>query len=110
MIDFEDFQKVKLIVATILKAENLDRAKKPAYKVELDCGEFGIKLSSAQITNYTIEELIGKQVLVCVNLKPRNIAGFLSEVLITGFYQEDGSVILSSIDSKGVIKNGSRLG
>jgi tRNA-binding protein len=110
MIDFEDFDKITLIAATILEVNIFEKAKKPAYKVKLDCGEYGIKSSSAQITNYSSEELIGRQVVVCVNLKPRNIAGFLSEVLITGFFQENGNCILTTIDEKGAIKNGSRLG
>ncbi len=110
LIEFSDFSKVIFCSATILEILDFDRAKKPTYKVKLDCGSYGIKWSSAQITNYSKDELTGKQVAVCVNLKPRNIAGFISEVLITGFYQDNGNVILTSIDSKGEIENGSRLG
>lgn len=68
-----------------------------------------IKSSSAQITNYSIQELIRKKVIACINLVPGNIAGFLSEALITGFYNEEGKCILSIIDFKGEIKDGTRL-
>lgn len=110
LIEFADFAKIKLCLATIIDAQDFARAKKPAYKITLDCGIFGVKQSSAQITQYSKAELLGKQVIACVNLKPRNIAGFISECLITGFYQNDGSVILATVDSKGTIPNGSILG
>jgi tRNA-binding protein len=110
LIDFEDFEKIVFICATILEVSPFKRAKKPSYIIKLDCGEYGMKFSSAQITNYSLEELIGKQVVVVLNLKPRNIAGFNSEVLITGFYTKDGECILTSIDKKEKIMNGSRLG
>lgn len=95
-IDIKDFQKVILKVGTIIKVENFAEARKPSYKIWLDFGSDVIKKSSAQITdNYTINELIGKQVICVTNLKPRQIGNFMSEILITGFPDDKGNVILA---------------
>lgn len=109
MATFEDFMKLDIHVGTILKAEEFKKAKKPAYKLEIDFGkEIGIKRSSAQITNlYTPEELIGKQILAVVNFPQKQIADFLSEVLVLGTYSKDG-VILITPDKKA--SNGDKLG
>ena len=107
-ISFEHFQGVELRIGTILTAEPFPKARKPAYKLSVDLGELGVKTSSAQITDrYTTSELIGKQVLCVTNLKPRNIAGFESQVLVTGFYNLDNHVILASCDLP--LPNGARL-
>lgn len=109
MINFEDFEKVNLRSGTIIKAEEFPRAKKPAYKVWVDFGsEIGIKQTSAQITtHYTPCSLIGRQVVGCINLPPKNIGGFLSEFLLVGFPDEKGAVCLLTVDP--IVPNGMKL-
>ena len=100
MITIKDFQKLDIRVGTIIKAEINTKAKKPAYKLEVDLGELGIKKSSAQITEiYKPNDLIDKQVLAIVNLPSRQIANTISEVLILGTYSKEG-VILITPDKK----------
>ncbi len=86
MASFDDFMKLDIRVGTILSAKNFEKARKPAYQLEVDFGEeLGVKRSSAQITQqYAPEELVGKQVLAVVNFPPRQIANFFSEVLVLG--------------------------
>ena len=109
MATFEDFMKLDIRVGTIVKAEEFKKARKPAYKLKIDFGEEkGIRKSSAQITNlYAPEELIGKQILAIVNFPQKQIADFLSEVLVLGTYSKDG-VILITPDKKA--NNGDKLG
>lgn len=91
-IDLEDFKKIDFRVGTVLRVEVFEKARKPAYQVWVDLGpELGIKKSSAQLTvHYSPEELLGKQVLCICNLAPRQVADFMSEVLITGFTSVEG--------------------
>lgn len=109
IITYEDFSRVELRSGTVVKAEPFPRAQKPAYKVWVDFGsDIGIKQTSAQITkHYTLEGLIGHQVIGCVNLAPRNIAGFMSEFLLVGFSDEQGAVCLATTDPR--VPNGHKL-
>ena len=109
MASFDDFMKLDIRVGTIVTAQPFLKARKSAYQLTVDFGEeLGIKKSSAQITDhYTPEDLIGKQVLAVVNFPPRQIADFMSEVLVLGTYSE-GGVILITPDKK--VKNGDKLG
>lgn len=109
MATFDDFMKLDIRVGTIVSAKNFEKARKPAYQLEVDLGqELGIKRSSAQITDhYRPEELIGKQVLAVVNFPPRQIANFFSEILVLGTYSE-GGVVLIKPDKP--VKNGDKLG
>ena len=109
MATFDDFMKLDIRVGTIVSAKNFEKARKPAYQLEVDMGqELGIKRSSAQITDhYSPEELVGKQVLAVVNFPPRQIANFFSEILVLGTYSE-GGVVLIRPDKP--VKNGDKLG
>lgn len=108
MAVFDDFQKLDIRVGTIISAKNFEKARRPAYQLEIDFGDLGIKRSSAQITElYSLEELPGKQVLAVVNFPPRQIANFFSEVLVLGTYSE-GGVVLIKPDKP--VKNGDKLG
>ena len=109
LASFEDFMKLDIRTGTILSAKPFEKARKPAYQLELDFGpELGVRRSSAQITQqYTPEELVGKQVLAVVNFPPRQIANFFSEVLVLGTYSE-GGVVLITPDKP--IQNGDKLG
>jgi tRNA-binding protein len=109
MATFDDFMKLDIRVGTIISAKVFEKARKPAYQLEVDFGEeLGVKRSSAQITDhYTPESLIGKQVLAVVNFPPRQIANFMSEILVLGTYSKDG-VVLITPDKP--VKNGDKLG
>ena len=92
-ISYDDFEKVEMRVGEIIEVQDFPRARNPSYKVRVNFGaEIGEKWSSAQITRYSKEELIGKQVIAVVNFSPKNIAGFMSECLILGAAMDDGSV------------------
>ncbi len=108
-IDIEDFSRIDLRVGTIIAAEVFGKARKPAYKIWIDLGpELGVKKSSAQVTDlYLPGDLIGRQVLCVCNLKPRQIADFISEVLVTGFSSKEGGIVLASPERN--VPNGSKL-
>jgi tRNA-binding protein len=108
-ITWQDFEKVELRAGTIVRVEDFLKARKPAYKIWVDLGEeVGIKRSSAQLTKrYSKEELLGKQVICVTNFPPKQVADFISEVLVTGFVLPDGEVILAQ--SERLVPNGTLL-
>jgi len=107
-ISWDDFEKVELRVGTILEAFEFPEARRPAYKVKVDFGEFGIKMSSAQITkHYTLAELSGRQIVAVTNFPKKQIGKFMSEFLVTGFADENGDIVLTAVERK--VPNGSKL-
>ncbi len=109
VIHWDDFQKVELRVGTVTAVDHFPEARKPAWKLTVDFGpEFGTRRSSAQITDlYTAEKILGKQIVAVTNFAPKQIGPFMSECLVTGFVQEDGSVVLAVPDQP--VGNGLRL-
>lgn len=108
-ITYNEFSAVDLRAGTVIRAEIFAKVKKPAYKVWVDFGdEIGVLQTSAQVTvHYQPENLIGRQVLGCINLGEKNIAGFVSQFLLVGFSDEAGDIKLAAID--GLVPNGQKL-
>ena len=107
-ISWDDFEKVELRAGTILDVLDFPEARRPAYKVKVDFGEYGIRMSSAQITkHYTKEELIGKQIIAVINFPKKQIGKFMSEFLVTGFADENGDIVLTTL--MGNVPNGSKM-
>jgi tRNA-binding protein len=108
-IGYDDFERVDIRVGTVVSARPNDAARKPAYVLEVDFGpEIGIRASSAQLTElYPVAGLIGRQVAAVVNFPPKQIARVVSEVLILGFPDEQGRVVLLGVDRP--VPNGGRL-
>ncbi|MEY3687568.1 MAG: hypothetical protein RLZ76_74 [Bacteroidota bacterium] len=109
MITWDDFTKVDIRAGTIIKAQPFEKAKKPAFQLEIDFGPLGIKKSSAQITfHYSTEELIGRQIIAVINFPPKQIANFFSECLVLGVYDNQDQVVL--LHPSHNIENGSKVG
>lgn len=109
MITWDDFTKVDIRAGTIIKAEPFEKAKKPAFQLEIDFGPLGIKKSSAQITfHYSTEELIGRQIIAVINFPHKQIANFFSECLVLGVYDNQNQVVL--LHPSHNIENGSKVG
>jgi tRNA-binding protein len=107
-IDYKDFEKIVMRVGTIIKAEAFKEARKPAYKIVIDFGEYGVRRTSAQITQlYSAGEIIGKQVIAVVNFPPKQIAVIKSECLLLGAVN-GGEVTLITMDKP--VENGLRIG
>lgn len=109
MIDYSDFEKVDIRVGTVVKVEPFPEARKPAFKLHVDFGpDIGVKKTSAQVTvHYTPETLTGRQVAAVVNFPPRQIGKFMSEILVLGFPDENGAVVLIHPDLP--VPNGGKL-
>ncbi|MBA4304026.1 MAG: tRNA-binding protein [Sphingobacteriaceae bacterium] len=102
-----EFERVEMRIGTILSAQPFEKAKKPAYQLEIDFGPLGIRRSSAQITTlYPAQELVGRQVVAVVNFPPKQIANFFSECLVLGVPGAAGVVLLSTEQA---VANGSRI-
>ncbi len=108
MIEWADFEKVELRAGTIIAVEDFPEARKPAFKLTIDFGEFGVRRSSAQVTSlYSPDSLLGLQVAAVVNFPPKRIAGFISECLVTGFADAEGRVSL--VTPTHPVPNGAKL-
>ena len=109
-ISWQDFEMVELRVGTLVRVEPFPEARKPAYKVWADFGpELGIRKSSAQITAlYQPEQLVGRQIIAVVNFPTKQIGPFQSVFLLTGFYRQDGAVVMAIPEQ--AVENGARLG
>lgn len=109
MAEFSHFENLDIRTGTITEAKDFPEARNPSYKLWIDFGPIGIKKSSAQITQlYSKEELIGKQIIAVVNFPPRQIATFISEVLVLGVYGKNKEVIL--LQAERPVENGSKIG
>ncbi len=108
-ISFDDFLKVDIRVGTIVRAEDYPEARVPAFKLWVDFGsEIGERKTSAQITkHYRLDELVGRQVAAVVNFPPKQIGKFMSEILVLGFPDAEGDVVM--IQPSSAIPNGGRM-
>ena len=109
MINWSDFEKIDIRVGTSIEAADFPEARKPAFRLRIDFGPLGIKTSSAQITRfYTPSTLVGQQVMAVVNFPPKRIAGFTSECLVLGIYDENNDVVL--LQPQQPVSNGLKTG
>jgi tRNA-binding protein len=108
MITWEEFKKVEMRVGTVIEADDFPEAKNPSYKLKIDFGKFGIKKSSAQVTQlYKKEDLLNKQVIAVTNFPPKQIANFMSECLVLGIVLENNEVVL--LEPERTVANGCRV-
>lgn len=108
-VTIEDLQALDLVVGTVVAAEKIEGLRASAYRVEVDFGpEIGIRKTSSQVTDlYAADDLIGRQVVGLVNIPVKQIGRMMSEFLLTGFYRDDGAVVLAVPDKP--VANGARL-
>jgi len=107
-ITWQEFERVELRVGTIIGVDDFPEARKPAWKLTVDFGEYGVKRSSAQITvHYRKEDLLGRQVIGVLNFPPKQIGPVRSEVLVTGFPDETGAIVLAVPER--AVPNGAKL-
>ncbi|MFI5171269.1 MAG: tRNA-binding protein [Chitinophagales bacterium] len=100
-ISYADFDKINIRTGTIIEVKDFQNARKPSYQLLIDFGEFGIKRSSAQITDhYSKEALIGKQIVAVINFPVKQIANFFSECLVLGAVNADGTIVLLETQKK----------
>jgi tRNA-binding protein len=108
MITWEDFEKIEIRVGTIVGVDDFPKARKPAYQLKIDFGDYGVKKSSAQITQlYSKEMLLGKQIIAVVNFPPKQIADFISECLVLGVLGSEQGVVLLHPERE--VENGWRI-
>ncbi len=101
MATYDEFVEIEMRAGTVVRAEVFPEARRPAIKMWIDFGEFGIMTSSAQITRrYSVDELVGSQVLAVTNFPPRKVADFSSQVLVLGAIPEEGDVVLVRPDAE----------
>ena len=108
-ISYDDFRKIDIRVGTVIAAEPFPEARRPAVKLSIDFGAgIGIRRSSAQIVkHYRLEHLVGRQVAAVVNFPRKQIGKFMSEVLVLGFPDAAGEVVMIGPDKP--VPNGGRL-
>ncbi len=107
-INFENFSQFKILIGTIISVSNNEGARNPAYVLDIDFGEeLGIKKTSAQIKDYDLEELEGRQVVAVTNFPSKNIAGIISEVLVLGAVTNEG---VKLIGTEVKVENGTAIG
>lgn len=97
-VPFDAFASLDLRVGEVLSVEDFPQARKPSWRLTIDLGDLGVRRSSAQLTDYAAQELVGRRVVCAVNLGQRRIAGFVSQVLVLGAYRPDGTVALLGVD------------
>ncbi|MGN7203644.1 tRNA-binding protein [Pedobacter sp. SAFR-022] len=107
-ITWSEFEQVEIRAGTILEVFDFPEARKPAFKVKVDFGPYGVRMSSAQITkHYTKETLVGRQIVAVTNFPKKQIGKFMSEFLVTGFADENGDIVLTSLERP--VPDGSKL-
>lgn len=107
VIEWADFERVLLCAGTVLKAEEFPQARKPAWKLWVDFGPYGVRKTSAQVKAICgAEELIGRQVVGVINFPPKQVGPFVSEFLLTGFHTDEG-VVITTVERP--VPNGARM-
>jgi tRNA-binding protein len=107
LIEWSDFEKVLLCAGTVLRVEPFPEARKPAWKLWVDFGAYGVRKTSAQVKAiYSAEELVGRQIVGVINFPPKQVGPFVSEFLLTGFHTDEG-VVITTVERP--VPNGARM-